>query len=54
MKAALKKMIARGDKSPMPGNVSPMLCTLVKSVPADEDLLYEIKWDGYFISANAG
>lgn len=30
-------------------NISPMLCTLVKDVPKDDNYLYEIKWDGYRI-----
>ncbi|MEP7377865.1 MAG: DNA ligase D [Chitinophagaceae bacterium] len=51
MKPAIKKMIARGDKSPMPGNVSPMLCTLVKEPPQDDDYFFEIKWDGYRINS---
>jgi bifunctional non-homologous end joining protein LigD len=49
MKAALKSMIQRGDKSPMPTDLSPMLCTLVKSVPDNAEFVYEIKWDGYRI-----
>lgn len=33
----------------MPLAVDPMLCTLTKSVIADPDYVYEIKWDGYRI-----
>lgn len=33
----------------MPQRVDPMLCTLVKEVPALPDYIYEVKWDGYRI-----
>jgi bifunctional non-homologous end joining protein LigD len=38
-----------GIRRAMLKTVSPMLCTLTKDVVADEDYLYEIKWDGYRI-----
>jgi len=41
--------MVRRRKDPMPERVSPMLCTLVKEVPKDEDYIFEIKWDGYRI-----
>ena len=34
-------------KSERPGNVRPMLCTLLKEPFNDPAYLYEIKWDGY-------
>jgi bifunctional non-homologous end joining protein LigD len=39
----------QGIKKAMPRSVKPMLCTLTKEVVADEDYLYEVKWDGYRI-----
>jgi bifunctional non-homologous end joining protein LigD len=44
--AELKK---QGIKKAMPKSVRPMLCTLTKEVVADDDYLYEVKWDGYRI-----
>src|SRR6185503_9957439 len=51
MKAAIKKLISSGVKSPPPGNVSPMLCTLTNKPPIGDNFIYEyeIKWDGYRI-----
>jgi bifunctional non-homologous end joining protein LigD len=49
MKAAIKKLISSGVKSPQPGNVSPMLCTLTNQLPVGDNFTYEIKWDGYRI-----
>jgi len=39
----------QGRKAAMPTSISPMLCTLTKSVIDDPDYIYEIKWDGYRI-----
>jgi bifunctional non-homologous end joining protein LigD len=39
----------RDIKKSMPTSVKPMLCTLTKEVVADQDYLYEVKWDGYRI-----
>lgn len=39
----------QGIKKAAPKSVKPMLCTLTKEVVADEDYLYEVKWDGYRI-----
>jgi bifunctional non-homologous end joining protein LigD len=39
----------QGIKKAMPESVMPMLCTLTKEVVADENYLYEVKWDGYRI-----
>jgi bifunctional non-homologous end joining protein LigD len=49
MKATVKRLISSGIKSPPPGNVSPMLCTLIRQPPAGDNFIYEIKWDGYRI-----
>jgi bifunctional non-homologous end joining protein LigD len=40
---------ANGVRKAMPKSVKPMLCTLTKEVVADEDYIYEVKWDGYRI-----
>lgn len=37
------------SKSKMPTRISPMLCTLTKEPPRNEDYLFEVKWDGYRI-----
>jgi len=39
----------KGVKSALPGQVSPMLCTLAREVPEDARYQFEIKWDGYRI-----
>ena len=44
-----KVLVTQGIKRTMPKSVKPMLCTLTKEVVADDDYLYEIKWDGYRI-----
>jgi bifunctional non-homologous end joining protein LigD len=44
-----KTVLNEGVRKAMPKTVSPMLCTLTKDVVADDDYLYEIKWDGYRI-----
>jgi len=33
----------------MPEHIDPMLCTLVKEAPENEEYLFELKWDGYRI-----
>jgi len=38
-----------GKKAAMPERISPMLCTLTKTAPDNEEYLYEIKWHGYRI-----
>lgn len=40
-------MAATKTKSPFPKTISPMLATLVESVPENKEWVYEIKWDGY-------
>jgi bifunctional non-homologous end joining protein LigD len=40
-----------GKKAPFPKEVSPQLATLVKEVPAGEDWIHEIKYDGYRLLA---
>ncbi len=49
MNTALLKLLKKGQKSPMPEKVKPMLCTLTKEPLDNPDYLYEIKWDGYRI-----
>ena len=39
----------KGNKSPIPSSVSPMLCTLTKQPVTDPEYIFEIKWDGYRI-----
>jgi bifunctional non-homologous end joining protein LigD len=51
MRAAAKKLLLKGTKSPFPHSVKPMLCTLTKTVIADADYIHEIKFDGYRIVA---
>ncbi|RYG45660.1 MAG: DNA ligase D, partial [Chitinophagaceae bacterium] len=43
----LKSLVRKGTKEPMPGQVKPMLCTLVKTPVTQEGYIHEIKWDGY-------
>jgi bifunctional non-homologous end joining protein LigD len=38
-----------GTRAPMPANLSPMLCTLIKVPLNDDEFIHEIKWDGYRI-----
>ncbi|HEV8507729.1 MAG TPA: DNA ligase D [Chitinophagaceae bacterium] len=48
MNAALRKLLKKGKSSAIPGNIEPMLATLVDEIPVDEqNWIYEIKWDGY-------
>ena len=49
----LTELIAKGQRSPMPSRLSPMLCTLTKEPIDDDNYLYEIKWDGYRIMSYA-
>jgi bifunctional non-homologous end joining protein LigD len=50
MNAKLLKFIkGEGVKTPQPGAISPMLCTLVKDPIDNTEYVYEIKWDGYRI-----
>lgn len=51
--AAKAKTPATSDvpESALPGFLSPMLATLVKSTPGDDRWLHEIKFDGYRIQA---
>src|SRR5690606_38191570 len=44
-----KKCSMARSKSKMPTRISPMLCTLTKEPPRNEDYLFEVKWDGYRI-----
>jgi len=39
--------VAGAERRPMPGSINPMLATLVESVPATGEWVYEVKWDGY-------
>jgi bifunctional non-homologous end joining protein LigD len=45
----INELKKRGIKKAMPKSIKPMLCTLTKEVVADDDYLYEVKWDGYRI-----
>ncbi|WP_276135289.1 DNA ligase D [Polluticoccus soli] len=44
---SLKELLKGGTRGQMPGNVLPMLATLVDKAPEQADWLYEVKWDGY-------
>jgi bifunctional non-homologous end joining protein LigD len=43
------KIIKKGQKAPIPSQLSPMLCTLTREANDDPDYLHEVKWDGYRI-----
>ena len=43
----LQSLITRGEAIPFPGNISPMLATLVDKAFDEPGWLYEVKWDGY-------
>jgi bifunctional non-homologous end joining protein LigD len=43
----LTRLYGKLPKSPIPAEIKPMLATLVESAPADNDWIYEIKWDGF-------
>lgn len=46
---------ARAEEAvPMPTNIRPMLCTLLKEPFDDPGYLFEVKWDGYRIIAYKG
>lgn len=45
----IEELKKQAIKKAMPKVIKPMLCTLTKEVVADEDYLYEVKWDGYRI-----
>ena len=47
----INALIEQGEKQAMPSGIKPMLCTLIKEPFADENWLYEVKWDGYRIIA---
>src|SRR5688572_9648662 len=47
--AAIKKLILKGFKAPMPDKVASMLCLLAKAPVSDPGYLHEVKWDGYRI-----
>lgn len=52
MKSAAAKTTGKKSKgSPMPRDVRPMLCTLLKEPFDNPDYIFEIKWDGYRIMA---
>ena len=43
----IKHLLEKCRKSPLPADIKPMLATLVDTPFADDQWLYEIKWDGY-------
>src|SRR5687768_11440719 len=45
----LKLVKTKGVKAPLPKDIKPMLCTLIKEAPDDPAYVYEVKWDGYRI-----
>jgi bifunctional non-homologous end joining protein LigD len=49
----IKNLITDGRRAIQPKRISPMLCTLVKDVPISDNLIYEIKWDGFRIISYA-
>ncbi|MGZ5287414.1 MAG: DNA ligase D, partial [Flavisolibacter sp.] len=44
---ALQSLLKEGKASPIPGDLEPMLATLVDAPAEGEDWFYEMKWDGY-------
>jgi bifunctional non-homologous end joining protein LigD len=46
------ELIKKGDKSPMPQNIKPMLCTRIYEPFNSEAWVYELKLDGYRIVAH--
>jgi bifunctional non-homologous end joining protein LigD len=49
MDAAVRKLIQKGKKAPMPVSVDPMLCTLLREPFSNDSYIYELKLDGYRI-----
>jgi bifunctional non-homologous end joining protein LigD len=47
----LIKLIRQGIKAAMPDSIKPMLATLSEGMINDDRYLYEVKWDGYRITA---
>jgi bifunctional non-homologous end joining protein LigD len=45
--AEIKSILKRGEKTPFPANIEPMLATLVAEPVEGADWQYEMKWDGY-------
>ena len=45
-------LLMKGTKASYPTEVDPMLSKLAKSLPPEDDYVYEIKWDGYRILAH--
>ena len=43
----VQQLILKGEESPMPKTIEPMLATLVTEPVTDDGWLYEMKWDGY-------
>ena len=46
-----RKPLLKGTVVPFPSFIEPMLCTLIEEVKNDGHFIYEVKWDGYRISA---
>ncbi len=44
---SIRTLIKKGEATPFPSNISPMLATLVDKPFDEEGWLYEVKWDGY-------
>ncbi|MGZ8544498.1 MAG: DNA ligase D [Flavisolibacter sp.] len=44
---ALHSLLKEGKAAPIPGDLEPMLATLVDAPAEGEDWFYEMKWDGY-------
>jgi len=51
IKQMMSKMIRKGEQTPFPCDVKPMLCTLVENPFKKKGWLFEIKWEGYRIVA---
>jgi bifunctional non-homologous end joining protein LigD len=43
----IQALIKKGERAPLPSNISPMLATIVDKPFDEEGWLYEVKWDGY-------
>lgn len=43
----IKEILKKGKLAPIPGNIEPMLATLVNEPVEEKGWMYEMKWDGY-------
>ncbi len=46
------KSVPKGVKAPLPLRIEPMLCSLIEKPFNNEEWWYEVKWDGYRVTAH--